>query len=403
MRKIVARILAVQTKALIRHHKLNVVVITGSVGKTSTTQAIATVLGKKFKVRTTTGNYNTDIGVPCSAFGRRIPTNIKNLFAWAFMMFKNLGQIYGKVDFEMLVLEVGTDQPGDVPSFAYLKPDIAVVTAVTPEHMEFFDSIDAVAAEELSVIGFSKKVFCNDLLVDKQFIAEVIESLGERSAVIACYSRADVKYLTPKLKVVGEHSLDAIAAACAVGKALGMKKDDIDEAVQAIRPQPGRMQVLRGIKNSKLIDDTYNATPEAVKAALQYLFSQHSPQKIALLGNMNELGNSSQATHREIGQMCTPKQLDILFTLGPEANRYIAEEAEAKGCKVTRCKSPVEAGQKIKEALKEGGLVLLKGSQNGVFTEEALKQLLADPAHAHKLVRQSPQWMKMKRRQFSEI
>jgi UDP-N-acetylmuramoyl-tripeptide--D-alanyl-D-alanine ligase len=197
--------------------------------------------------------------------------------------------------------------------------------------------------------------------------------------------------------------LDAVAAAQAVARTFGMDDDEIAAAAKEIRPQPGRMQPLEGLRDSKLIDDTYNASPEAVKAALEYLFSQHAPQKIALLGQMNELGNINESAHREIGKMCSPKNLDLVVTLGPEANRYLAEEAEAAGCQVIRTNSPIEAGQKIKAELKEGALVLLKGSQNGVFAEEAVRVLLAKPTDKRLLVRQTPQWLKKKRAQFKDF
>lgn len=403
MRKLVAKILKAQAVSFLKRHNPRVVVIAGSVGKTSTTQAISVVLAQKLRVRSTLHNYNTDLGVPCSIFGQTFPVSVKNPFAWASLLWRNERQIRRKPDFDVLVLELGTDQPGDIPAFSYLKPNLAIVTAVAPEHMEFFDSIDDVAREELSVIGFSNKVFYNQHLVDKQLITEVAESLGRSSDNVSTYDRSDVKSFAASLAVIGEHSLDAVAAAQAVARTFGMDDEEIAEAAKLIKPQPGRMQPLEGLRYSKLIDDTYNASPEAVKAALEYLFAQHAPQKIALLGQMNELGNINEPAHREIGKMCSPKNLDLVVTLGAEANRYLAEEAEVAGCKVMRTNSPVEAGQKIKAELKEGALVLLKGSQNGVFAEEAVKVLLARPTDKRLLVRQSPGWLKKKRQQFQDM
>ena len=151
-----------------------------------------------------------------------------------------------------------------------------------------------------------------------------------------------------------------------------------------------------------IIDDTYNASPEAVKAALDTLYGIEAPQRIALLGNMNELGDYSESAHREIGQYCNPEKLDLLVTLAGDANTFTAAEAEAKGCTVVRVDSPYDAAEKIKFALKPGAVILAKGSQNRVFAEEAVKQLLADPADQSKLVRQSASWLKIKQQQFNQ-
>jgi len=119
-----------------------------------------------------------------------------------------------------------------------------------------------------------------------------------------------------------------------------------------------------------------------------------------LLGNMNELGNYSKAAHTEVGEYCDPKQLDLVITLGPDANTYLAPAARARGCKVQTCTTPYEAGEQLQQHIKDGAVVLAKGSQNKVFAEEAVKAILADPADAEHLVRQSPAWLKKKAANF---
>jgi UDP-N-acetylmuramoyl-tripeptide--D-alanyl-D-alanine ligase len=161
------------------------------------------------------------------------------------------------------------------------------------------------------------------------------------------------------------------------------------------------MQRLRGINNSVILDDTYNASPDATKAALDTLYKIDAPQKIALLGNMNELGGFSQDAHTDIGEYCNAKQLDLVVTLGPDANKYLAPAAEKNGCKVIRTTKPHEAAESIKEVIKAGTVILAKGSQNMVFAEEAVKALLENPDEADKLVRQSPEWLKKKQKAFS--
>jgi UDP-N-acetylmuramoyl-tripeptide--D-alanyl-D-alanine ligase len=148
------------------------------------------------------------------------------------------------------------------------------------------------------------------------------------------------------------------------------------------------------------LDDTYNASPDATKAALDTLYKLPAVHKIALLGNMNELGDYSKQAHIAVGEYCDPKQLELVVTIGRDANTYLAAEAEKKGCTVARFDNPYKAGKYLESRLSKGAILLAKGSQNGVFAEEAIKQLLANPADTSKLVRQTPKWLKKKARAF---
>jgi UDP-N-acetylmuramoyl-tripeptide--D-alanyl-D-alanine ligase len=157
---------------------------------------------------------------------------------------------------------------------------------------------------------------------------------------------------------------------------------------------------LPGIKNSTLIDDTYNASPVAAKAALDVLYAGQAPQRIAILGSMNELGGYSPEAHREVGDYCDPSKLNLVVTIGKDANQYLAPAAAVRGCQVATFINPYKAGNYVGEQLQEGAVVLAKGSQNRVFAEEALKVLLANAGDADKLVRQSPYWRSVKAKQF---
>jgi UDP-N-acetylmuramoyl-tripeptide--D-alanyl-D-alanine ligase len=199
-----------------------------------------------------------------------------------------------------------------------------------------------------------------------------------------------------------ESILYSALAAVACADLLGISSTDIAKGLSAIKPVPGRMQPLKGIKHSLLLDDSYNASPEATKAALDTLYKLKGSQKIALLGNMNELGDYSQEAHEEIGAYCDPKQLDLVVTLGPDANSFTAYKAIQKGCNVKTVDSPYAAGKFIAQNLKDHAVILVKGSQNGVFAEEALKYLLADAADKSKLVRQSAAWLRKKQEQFAD-
>jgi UDP-N-acetylmuramoyl-tripeptide--D-alanyl-D-alanine ligase len=124
--------------------------------------------------------------------------------------------------------------------------------------------------------------------------------------------------------------------------------------------------------------------------------------KIAILGSMNELGDESQAAHEEIGAYCDPHKLSLVITVGNAAKEYLAPAAQAAGCTVQSFLSPYEAGNYATDFVTSNTAVLAKGSQNGVFAEEAIKPLLADKTDALKLVRQSPYWMHIKKQQFPE-
>jgi len=181
-----------------------------------------------------------------------------------------------------------------------------------------------------------------------------------------------------------------------------MEDSEIQAGLNDITPAPGRLQVLNGVNDSTIIDDTYNASPEAMKAALKTLYRLNAPQKIAILGSMSELGKYSEAAHKEIGELCDPAQLDLVVTIGPDANKFLAPAASAKGCTVKTFDSPYDAGEYVRTMLKPSALILAKGSQNGVFAEEAIKQLLANALDGSRLVRQSRQWLKVKHRAFNQ-
>jgi UDP-N-acetylmuramyl pentapeptide synthase len=125
-------------------------------------------------------------------------------------------------------------------------------------------------------------------------------------------------------------------------------------------------------------------------------------QKIAILGNMNELGDYSKSSHIEVGAYCDPKQLDLVVTIGPDANQYLAPAAVEQGCLVKTFDDPYAAGEFVKTEVKAGAVLLAKGSQNNVYAEEAIRSLLANPNDANRLVRQSPAWQKVKRKNFKK-
>lgn len=425
IRRFIASLFERQVKRLIARHQPVVVAVAGSVGKTSTKMAIATVLKQKYPTLVHEGNYNSELGLPLSVFELRVPGSLINPFAWALKLVQSEIKLR-KYPYRALVLELGTDHPGEIARYTkYLKPDLGVITAITPEHMENFPGgLDAVAAEELTLVGACKQVLASHDDIAPQYRRTYlqphphhatfgmeraadyrvkVENLSGDGAVV---SLAGPK-LAPSshnLKLVGGHAVRAAAAAFGAGHMLGLSGAQINRGLAAIRPVAGRMNPLAGADGALLIDDTYNSSPDAAIAALTSLAELPSSGRcIAILGTMNELGDESPRYHREVGAAAAG--VDWLITVGADANKHLGPAAVAAGLDPSRWKSadsPYAAGEFVRLMLQPGDVVLAKGSQNRVFCEEAVALLLADANDRAKLVRQSEQWLAVKRRQFPD-
>ncbi|MDZ7786078.1 MAG: cyanophycin synthetase [Candidatus Saccharibacteria bacterium] len=412
-RSVVAKILESQVRRLQKKRDFKVVAVVGSIGKTSTKLAIGRSLSKVAKVRYQDGNYNDRVTVPLVFFGRQNPRRVWHFWSWLAIFIRNELALRKPYIFEWVILELGTDGPGQIREFAYLDVDLAVVTAVTPEHMEQFGDLDAVAKEELSVANFSRHLLINRDLCDEKYIRQIGKSLNtygtskEATIRIASDYPFDLKSGENVLYSINQRPLlPKQYGLAAVMSVLRFARQDDSRVIHSLLTQelevqtPGRMQVLPGINQSEIIDDTYNAQPDAVKMALEVLQRKTGPQKIAILGNMNELGQKSAELHKEIGQSCKPKNIDLLVTIGADANEYLAQEAKKNGCDVKAFTNPYQAGVFLKDRVKHKAVILAKGSQNGVFAEEAIKPLLKNPHDEKKLVRQSKDWLIKKRNSF---
>lgn len=404
-----------------KHPEVKLVVVAGSVGKTSTKMAIATVLSQGLRVRLHEGNHNTEMSAPLAILGVSYPKNIRSLKQWR-VIFKAIRQrIKRPADVDVIIQELGTDGPGQIPHFGtYLSPDIAVITSVAPEHMEFFGTIEAVAVEELAAANYSKLAIINRDDIDGVYANAITNS------AITTYGTTDMAeyrfesgdfmklsgnegmFIAPEwegglattLHVLGEHSTRAAVAAGAVAVKLGLDPSLITTGLSAIRPVSGRMNVLRGINETIIIDDTYNSSPLAIKSALRTLYQMDAPQKIAVLGSMNELGDVSPAAHQEVGRMCDGSQLSYVITVGEDAAKYLAPAARENGCQVFSVRNAIEAGAYANKLMEPGAIVFFKGSQGGIYLEEAVKIIILSMDDEDKLVRQSPEWMKTKQAHF---
>ncbi|HEX8390204.1 MAG TPA: UDP-N-acetylmuramoyl-tripeptide--D-alanyl-D-alanine ligase [Candidatus Saccharimonadales bacterium] len=420
MKPLIRYLLERSTARYLNKHKPLLILVTGSVGKTSTKMAIATVLAEHYKVRVHEGNHNTHFSVPAAIMGVDYPDNPRSPVQWLNVLKAMKLRIDQPRDVDAIVQELGTDAPGDIAGFTrYLKPDVAVVTAVSEEHMEFFGTLEAVAKEELSIAKSAKL-----LVVGRDDVAESFAGYADISNVDTYGLSEKAEYrlavepaspldgrigrlVTPEwgelsvtLQLIGDHSLKAAVAAACVGSKLGLTSQEIIMGLSKIKPVSGRMNVLRGVNQSTIIDDTYNSSPLATSAALQTLMAIEAPQRIAILGSMNELGATSAAAHERAGQLCDGGKIEWVITIGADAERYLAPAAAAKGCQVRSFKSPFEAGGFVHKVVAPGAVILAKGSQNGVFAEEAVKVLLHSTEDETQLVRQSSHWLHAKDKQF---
>ncbi len=407
-----------------KHPEVKLVVVVGSVGKTSTKIAIGTVLNEKLRVRLHEGNHNSELSAPLAILGVDFPEDIRKIGQWR-AVFKAVRQrIKQPTDVDVIVQELGTDGVGQIPHFGtYLNPDIAVVTSVAPEHMEFFKTLDAVAAEELSAANFSKWALINRDDVPGVYAADItnpnISTYGTTDVAEYRFDIDDYSFeagfkgrfkasgfaddAVARLNVVGEHSIRAAVAAGAVAARLGFTMQEVGRGLEKVRPVSGRMNILRGVNDSIIIDDTYNSSPLAAASALRALYQLNVPQRIVVLGSMNELGDTSQAEHEALARLCDPIALSHIVTVGEDAARYLAPAAQTIGCQVESFKSPLDAAVFVHRILEPGAAVLFKGSQGGIYLEEAVKVVLHSTEDEKLLVRQSPEWLEKKRAYFESI
>ncbi len=425
MKKIVQKILYVLAKRVLKKYKPDVVGITGSMGKTSTKEAVFAVLSSKFRVRQNLKNYNNELGVPLSILGAE--SGFKSVFKWLGVFLRGLRLVlFRDANYpEILVLEMGADHPGDIKYLTDLAPcKVGIVTGIGPAHLEFFESVDKIVKEKRIIVSHLKPEGFAVLNRDDE---KVYEMRGKTNAKILTYgfsADADVRAIEEgvvgegiqieginfKLSnagavvpiflpgVLGKQHICAALAGATVGIIYHMNLVEISEGLKNYKAPKGRMNLVPGIKNTLIIDDTYNASPIPTIVALEVLQSIALPaeddKKFAVLGDMLELGGFSEEGHRQVGRAAAKSGVDYLVTVG-ERSRDIARAALEAGMsedRVLNFSTPEEAGLFVQGKMKQGDLVLVKGSQ-GMRMEKVVKELMAEPLRACELlVRQESEW-----------
>ncbi len=378
---------------MIMRYRPGVITVTGSVGKTSTKLAIAAVLGSGRSVRVSQRNYNNEIGVPFTVISGR--EKVGGPVFWLFTLIAACVRIAVKMRYpEVLILEYGADRPGDIKYLLEIaRPTVAVITAVgdIPVHVEYYAGPKALAREKgrtieaLPAAGFAVLNFDDATVMDLQERTRAkvmtfgfgdgadvrVTNFETRSSedgrpVGIAFKLDHVGSVVPvRLDgVFGKAQGYAAAAAAAVGLIFGMNLVKISEALADYQPASGRMALLAGIKGTFIIDDTYNASPLSMHAALDTLRELKGKRKVAVLGDMLEIGKYTIEAHEELGRLAA-KVADTLVTVGPRA-KFIAEGAKVAGMpkkKVVSFDSADEAKVPVQDLLRKGDIVLLKASR----------------------------------------
>jgi UDP-N-acetylmuramoyl-tripeptide--D-alanyl-D-alanine ligase len=345
-----------------------VVGVTGSVGKTTTKEAIAHVLTSRCSVLKSEGNLNNHFGLP-------------------LMLLKlEPGQ-------EIAVIEMGMSHAGEIAALARIaQPEIGVVTVVAPVHLEYFDSVAAIARAKYELIEALPSGGTAVLNADDEYVsqfgrdfkgnvvlygtrtpadvrAENIESRGaEGSAFDVVVDGARER---ARLPLVGVHNISNALAAVAVALDRGIKLCEAVAALATLQPTDKRGQVVQ-VGNIRVINDCYNSNPKALEAMMDALGAMPAKRRIVVAGEMLELGPAGERMHRSAGEHIAEKKIDVLVGVRGLA-KHMVEAAKAKGISAEFVATPEEAGEWLARETRDGDVVLLKASR-GVKLEKALEK-----------------------------
>jgi alanine racemase len=381
---------------ILRNYGPQVIAITGSVGKTSTKEAIATVLGSRFPTFRSAGNQNDLFGLPL-ALGRLRPEQ------------------------HHAVLEMAGDRFGEIAALAAMAPpSVAVVTAVREAHLEYLGSLEAIAQEKSDLVAALPSSGWAVLNADDPRVRGLAGRAPDRVVTFGRSLTADVRAeilaldwqgtelelhtggrsLRLRLALLGWPSAYIAAAAATVGQIYGLTLDEIALALTRLAPIPGRLRPLPGVQGLHLIDDTFSAIPASALAALDTLETLPAGRRVAVLGDMPGLGPFEAEALRQVG-LRAAQAADRLVTYGDRAAR-IAEAARTAGLtNVQITYTHEDAANSARQGLGTGDTILVKGSGESRM-EQVVEHLLADPSEAPNLLVRQAVPARQLRRHFLE-
>ena len=350
-----------------------VIGITGSVGKTTTKDMVAAVLGHKYQVLKTEGNFNNELGLPLTLF--------------------RLNRQH-----EICVLEMGMNHFGEISYLVHLAPpDVAVITNIGDAHIEKLGSRENIFKAKCELLPHIRKengllilnaddemlvtlrgntpvktVFCGKC-EGAEYRAQVTG--GDGVSHIHCHLTTPAMDREVKIPALGEHMIYPTLIAAAVGEHFGLTACEIEKGISRFVPTRMRMNLVQRGENITILDDTYNANPQSMRAAIRVLSDSHSSYKAAVLGDMFELGPYSPALHTEVGECLGKQNIHCLVAVGDEA-KHIAEGAKATGVpQVYYCRDKAEAKTVLPEIVKPDSTILVKASR-GMKMEELVARLV---------------------------
>lgn len=420
MKYFIVKITQFLAKRILRKYKPEIVGITGSVGKTSVKEIAVGVLARSFRVRGSVFSYNNELGLPLTIIGEKSPG--RSIIGWLMVIGNGIGLILKRdKDYpEILVLEMAANQPGDIESLINIAPcHVGVVAAVSPSHLKFFKTVKKVAQEKRLIVSHLKKT---DYAILNRDDAEVFEMRKKTDADVITFGfhpEADVRTSDMSVRhsdderhwpegiffkviyngsivpmylsgIVGEHSIYRASAAIAIALVFGMNLVEISTVLKDIKMPPGRMRLIKGIKDTLLIDDSYNASPAAVRAGLETLSRIEitgNGERYAVLGDMLELGQQTENSHREVGLRVAELGIDFFITVGEamKDSAIAAKEAGMPENSVVCLNSAEEAGRFLQEKMQTGDVILIKGSR-AMRMERVVKEVMAEPERAEELL-----------------
>lgn len=357
--------------------KLTLIGITGSAGKTTTLQAAAAALHGRFIVKLNSSG-NSETGIPLDILGLKIKSY--SLASWLRTAFAAIIQIitYWR-PYDVYLVEMGIDSPHQPKNMDYLlkiiRPQIGVFLNVTPVHLENFTGLDQIAAQKAKLVNSATTAIINtsDPLVKKY---------TTNPRLIPIPTSIKFPQLFPAIYSV------SFGAAIAIAQTLGIDQQTAtNNLIKYFKLPPSRSTILKGIHDSTIIDSSYNSSPLAAAEMLKFLATFPSP-RVAVLGDMRELGSASAKSHRTLYRQAL-KAADLIISVGPLTSQNFG----AKSHKFTFW---WQAADYLQSHLPPKATILVKGSQNEIFLEELVKTLLKNKNDSHNLCRQSSYWLKIK-------
>ncbi len=352
-----------------------VIAITGSMGKTTTRKAVAQVLRAAGPVVSSVGNLNTVLGLSLTLANSDLETNT------------------------YLVLEMGAAKKGDLKEICqYFNPDISIVTNVRGVHLEMLGSIEGVQQEKSELVRALDATGIACLNADDPHTRAMIAECKGKHLLYGMAADADITpgEITAEVSLLGEHVIYILLAAFAAGTAVGLLPETINEALCGLKPEKGRLNRLPGKNGSILIDDSYNASPDAVKVALDVLRQQTAQRRIAFLGDMLELGTIEREAHKAVLKKAI-QDADLIYGCGPRIQTAVEELPAALKRRMHCLPDSREFAYELTRGKiyqpESGDVILVKGSQ-GARMERISRALLAESISPESVLpRQTEAWL----------